>query len=163
MKNVLKKKKAWVYTLEPARRQAAIWPGPVDGCTLLRIDQSLMADYHARNAAFLLARLERFWGGLEAFLNVGIGYVLVCGEEIASLCCTGFVAGDTHVVEIETEAAQRRKGYAQASASAFIAECVERRCRPYWDCMAENTASARLAEKLGLARSCSYNLYSFRL
>jgi RimJ/RimL family protein N-acetyltransferase len=89
--------------------------------------------------------------------------VLVCGEEIASLCYSGFVAGDTHAIDVETEASHRRKGYARAVATAFIAECVERHLQPHWDCMAENVASARLAEKLGFSKNHAYTLYSFPL
>jgi len=48
-------------------------------------------------------------------------------------------------------------------ATAFIAECVERHLQPHWDCMAENVASARLAEKLGVSKNHAYTLYSFPL
>jgi hypothetical protein len=48
-------------------------------------------------------------------------------------------------------------------AGAFVAACVEKRLQPHWDCMAENTASARLAENLGFTQSHVYALYSFRL
>jgi L-amino acid N-acyltransferase YncA len=100
---------------------------------------------------------------MNAFLNTGLGYVLVDGEEIASLCCSSFVARGIHVSDIETEVSHRRKGYAEAVARAFVAECDEKRLQPHWDCMAENTASARLAEKLGFTQSHGYTLYSFPL
>ena len=85
------------------------------------------------------------------------------GEEIASLCFSGFVAGNSHVIDIETKASQRGKGYAETVARAFIAECLEKHLQPHWDCTAENTASAGLAEKLGFTKSRVYTLYSFSL
>jgi RimJ/RimL family protein N-acetyltransferase len=87
----------------------------------------------------------------------------VDGKEIASLCCSGFVAGNIHVIDIETKVSHRRKGYAEIVARAFVAECTEKCLRLHWDCMAENTASARLAEKLGFTQSHGYTLYGFSL
>jgi RimJ/RimL family protein N-acetyltransferase len=152
----------WVYTLGQ-KRKAATQPETVGDCRLHRIDRRLLADLSASNEELLHAKLALFWGSANAFLKAGLGYVLACGEEIASLCLSGFVAGNTHAIDVETEASHRRKGYARAVAKAFIAECVERNLQPHWDCMAENVASAQLAEKLGLARSHTYTLYGFPL
>ena len=52
---------------------------------------------------------------------------------------------------------------AQTVARAFVAECIEKHFQPHWDCMAENTASTRLAKKLGFTQSRVYTLYSFPL
>jgi RimJ/RimL family protein N-acetyltransferase len=153
----------WVYTLPPIEHGAAIKPETVADCRLLRLDRRLLLDFSAGNEEFLHARLALSWGTGDAFLKAGLGYVLVCGQEIASLCCSAFVSGDTHALHVETRASHRRKGYAEAAARAFIAACMERQVHPYWDCMAENVASARLAEKLGFARSHTYTLYSFPL
>jgi RimJ/RimL family protein N-acetyltransferase len=158
----LESSQQWVYALRQ-KGQAAAQPETVGDCRLQRIDRHLLAHLSATNEEFLHARLELFWGSEGAFLRAGLGYVLVCGEEIASLCCSGFVSGNTHAIDVETEASHRRKGYAMTVAQAFITECVERNLQPYWDCMAENVASAQLAEKLGLAKSHTYALYSFPL
>jgi GNAT superfamily N-acetyltransferase len=153
----------WVYTLPPMERRAARKPEAVAGRRVLRLDRQRLVDLPAGNEEFLHARLALFWGTVDAFLKAGLGYALVCGQEIASLCCSAFVSGNIHALHIETREAYRRKGYAQAVAEAYIAACVERQVLPYWDCMAENLASARLAEGLGFTRSHSYTLYSFPL
>jgi hypothetical protein len=153
----------WVYTLKPRGHRSVTLLRVVGDCRLLRVDQHLLAGLSAGNTEFLFSKLIQFWGSVDTFLNTGLGYVLVDGEEIASLCCSGFVAGNTHVIDIETEVSQRRKGYAETVARAFVAECIEDHLQPYWDCMAENTASARLAEKLGFTQSHVYTLYSFPL
>ncbi len=158
----LESSQQWVYTLRPGRESLLQCEAAGD-CELSRVDQLLPGGLSASDEEFLLSRLLQFWGGVSAFLKRGLGYALVCGGEIVSVCCSGFVAGDVHAIDIETKASQRGKGYAEAVARAFIAECVERRLQPHWDCMAENVASARLAEKLGLAQSHTYTLYSFPL
>jgi GNAT superfamily N-acetyltransferase len=162
-KRNLERSQQWVYTLEPNRGLGASNPAIVGDSRLLKIDRHLFADLPANKAQFLQTRLELFWGSLNAFLKAGLGYVLLCGDEIASLCYSGFVWGDTHAIDIETLAIYRRKGYAKAVAQAFIAECVELKLHPYWDCMAENVASLQLAEKLGFTKMHTYTLYAFPL
>jgi ribosomal protein S18 acetylase RimI-like enzyme len=152
-----------VYTLEPTQHKPVTRLNAVGDCKLQRIEQHLFIDLSVSNEKFLFSKLIQFWGSVDAFLNTGLGYVLVDGEEIASLCCSGFVAGNIHAIDVETKASHRRKGYAKTAARAFVAECMERRLQPHWDCMAENTASARLAEKLGFTPSHVYTLYSFSL
>jgi GNAT superfamily N-acetyltransferase len=160
-KRNLENSQQWVYTLRPTGHKPVAQLGAVGDCKLLRVDQHLLVDLSVGNKEFLFSKLIQFWGSVDTFLNTGLGYVLVDREEIASLCCSGFVAGNIHVMDIETEASHRRKGYAETVARAFVAECIEKHLQPHWDCMAENTASARLAEKLGFIQSHVYTLYSF--
>lgn len=162
-KRSLERSAQWVYTLPPMEHRAARQPETVAGCRLLPLDRQRLLDLSARSEEFLHARLALFWGTGDAFLKAGLGYVLVCGQEVASLCCSAFVSGNTHALHVETRASHRRRGYAEAVTRAFIVGCRERQVQPYWDCMAENVASARLAEKLGFTRSHTYTLYSFPL
>jgi GNAT superfamily N-acetyltransferase len=162
-KRNLESSQQWVYTLTPTKHEPVMQLEVVDGCELLRVNQRLLADLSAVNKEFLFSKLIQFWGSADTFLDTGLGYALVDREEIASLCCSGFVAGNTHVIDIETEVSHRRKGYAEIVARAFVAECTEKCLRLHWDCMAENTASARLAEKIGFTQSHVYTLYGFSL
>jgi GNAT superfamily N-acetyltransferase len=162
-KRNLESSQQWVYTLKPRGHESVTQRKAVGDCQLLRIDQHLLADLPMGNKEFLFSKVAQFWGSVDTFLNTGLGYVLVDKEEIASVCCSGFVAGNIHAIDIETERSHRRKGYAEAVARAFLAECIEKHLQPHWDCMAENTASSRLAEKLGFTQSYEYTLYSFRL
>jgi hypothetical protein len=159
----LESSRQWVYTLKLAEHNTQTLPELVEDCRLLRVNPHLLVNLTASNKQFLLSRLTHFWGSVDAFLKTGLGYVLVDEEEIASVCCSGFVVGNIHAIDIETEQSHRRKGYAEAVARAFLAECIKKRLQPHWDCMAENTASSRLAEKLGFAQSYEYTLYSFQL
>jgi hypothetical protein len=162
-KRELESSQQWVYTLKPRRHKPVTQRKVVGDCQLLRVDQHLLVDLPLGNKEFLFSKLVRYWGSVDTFLRTGLGYVLADGKEIASLCCSGLVAGNIHAVDIETEVSHRRKGYAEIVARAFVAECVEKHIQPHWDCMAENTASARLAEKIGFTRSQVYTLYSFPL
>jgi RimJ/RimL family protein N-acetyltransferase len=162
-KRNLEKSQQWVYTLKPSGHRSVTQRKAVDDYRLRRVDQHLLVDPSVSNKEFLFSKLAQFWGSVGKFLNSGLGYVLVDGREIASLCYSGFVAGKIHVIDIETEVSHRRKGYAEAVARAFVAECVVKHLQPHWDCMAENMASVRLAEKLGFTRSHMYRLYSFPL
>jgi GNAT superfamily N-acetyltransferase len=153
----------WVYVLKLEVHESLTQPEVADGHRLLRVDPRLLVNHSLSNIQFLSSKLTHFWGSVDAFLNTGLGYVLVDGDEIISLCCSGFVAGNIHAIDIETEQSHRRKGHAEAVARAFLAECTKKHLQPHWDCMAENTASLRLAEKLGFTQSHGYTLYSFRL
>jgi hypothetical protein len=152
-----------VYTIKSSGDRFVTQRKVVGDYRLLRVDQHLLVDLSVGNREFLFSKLIRFWGSVSKFLNTGLAYVLVDGKEIVSLCCSGFVAGNVHAIDIETEVSHRRKGYAEAVARAFVSECVEKHLQPHWDCMAENIASVRLAEKLGFTQSYVYRLYSFPL
>ena len=162
-KRDLKSNQQWVHILRDAGQVKMTQPELPDNFGLRRINEDLLANSTVSNKQFLFSKLTHFWGSLDAFLNLGLGYVLVDEEEIVSSCYSGFVAGDIHAIDIETEQSHRRRGYAETAARAFLAECIEKHLQPHWDCMAENIASVHLAEKLGFSRSHEYNLYSFQL
>jgi hypothetical protein len=162
-KRILKRSLQWVYTLKPIEHDPLELINETRDNRLKRVDRQLLVDRSIGNRQLLISKLTHFWSSADAFLNTGLGYVMIVEEEIASLCFSGFVAGNIHAIDIETEPSQRRKGYAERAARAFLAECIEKRLKPHWDCMAENTASSRLAEKLGLTRSDEYTLYSISL
>ena len=153
----------YVYTLPADTRPEYFQRKPVIAPEIKRIDRELFGDLEIMSREFLFSKLNKFWGDAEAFMRGGFGYVLLVNEEIISLCFSGFVAGNMHVIDIETKAAHQKKGYAEKVAQAYIADCIDRRFQPYWDCMVENIASARLAEKLGFKKSHLYTLYSLPL
>ena len=150
-----------VYTIEPAKQRILSRPEDIDGCRLLSVNPCLPVNLSENSRQFLFSKLNQFCGSPDAFLNAGFGYVLVDGEEIVSLCFSGFVAGTVHAIDIETMPSARRKGYAEVVARAFLAEYLEKHLQPHWDCMADNPASSRLAEKLGFVQNHEYVLYSF--
>jgi GNAT superfamily N-acetyltransferase len=153
----------FIYTLDPTSHAPLPEAPDPPGCVVRKVDRDLISGSPLGSLEFVTTRILSSWGDIEAFLSVGTGYVLAVGGELASVCFSGYVAGDTHAVSIETAALHRRRGYGEAVARAFIGECVARGLTPHWDCMQANIGSARLAEKLGLTRSQEYILYSFYL
>jgi len=94
---------------------------------------------------------------LEEFMNHGIGYVIMQGDDIIAGASTyGYCAGRLEVT-IETKEEYRRKGLALACASALILECLDRNIYPRWD--AANMNSVALAEKLGYRFKQEYTVY----
>lgn len=162
-KRFLKSSQQWVYTLKPDKLEPGKQFKAINDRRVKRIDRHLLINLSDGNKKFLHSKLTKFWHGLDAFINTGLGYVFLDGEEIVSLCIAGFVAGNVYAIDIETKVTHRRKGYAELVSRAFIADCIDREIQPYWDCMAENTASARLAERLGFRKNRAYTLYSFFL
>jgi RimJ/RimL family protein N-acetyltransferase len=153
----------WIYTLKPNTYESVRQLRAFADRRLHKVDRHLLFRLSATNKEFLFSKLIQFRGTVDRFVNTGLGYVLVDREEIVSLCFSSFVAGNVHVIDIETRASHRRKGYAEIVAGAFVAACIGKHLQPHWDCMAENTASARLAEKLGFTQGHVYTLYSFPL
>ena len=162
-KRRLKSSQQWVYTLKATKQEPGKQFKAINDRRVERIDRDLLARLFEDNEKFLLSKLTRFWYSVDAFINTGLGYVFLDGEEIVSLCFSGFVAGNIHVIDIETKVIHRRKGYAESVSQAFVADCINREIQPYWDCMAENIASARLAERLGFRKNRIYTLYSVSL
>lgn len=139
------------------------WYSAEVGCEVREADMNLLVESHLLNGKFVLSKIRRFWDSLEMFLDKGLGYVLVCQEEAASICFSAFVAGNTRAIDVETVEKYRRRGFAETVAREFVKECTQRGLRPHWECKQENVASAALAEKLGFGKSIEYKLYSFRL
>jgi len=160
---VLEKSQQWIYTF-PTSMHTLFLQDQLDGhIELKKIDMDLLPSLSAESKKYLLSKVSEFWDSLDAFLRIGFGYVVLVGDEIASLCFSGFVAGNIYVIDIETKESHRRKGYAEVVSQAFVKNCIDMHLHPHWDCMAENTASLRLAEKLGFTKCNEYTLFSFSL
>ena len=149
-----------IYKLDSKLRKPAI-ESPLVGCQVKRVDRSLLVEGRLRNSEFLLSKIIRFWESGEVFLDKGLGYAVVCGEEVVSTCFSAFVTGSTHAIDVETTDEYRRRGFGKVAAREFIEDCLQRSLKPHWECMQDNIASVALAEKLGLKKSLQYKLYSF--
>jgi GNAT superfamily N-acetyltransferase len=158
----LEKGLQWVYALDPEifKRQSS---NREMGPHVRKVDRGLIHEAGLAGLDFLVSKISSFWGKVDNFLRIGLGFVLIEQDEIASACLSGFVSQATHAIDIYTLEDHRRKGYAEAVAGRYLDTCTKRGLNPYWDCMAENLPSAKLAEKLGFTKAGEYNLYSFQL
>jgi hypothetical protein len=91
----------------------------------------------------------RFWDSADDFLRSGKGFTLLHKGEIASTAYSAFVIEDMLEIGIETVEKCRGFGFAEPTCCALIDYCLEHGKVPVWSCRLENTASYKLALKLG--------------
>lgn len=92
------------------------------------------------------------WDKPNAFLGKGKGYCIVDGSSAASWAFTAAVSSKEIDIGIETAPGYQRLGLAAAVAEKMIEYCFEQHKKPVWACRADNTASKKLAEKLGFVK-----------
>jgi ribosomal protein S18 acetylase RimI-like enzyme len=105
--------------------------------------------------------IERNWGTESNFAKKAVGFCITTKTSIVSIACSSCEAGATHAIEIETDEAYRRRGLAEIVAQALLNAHANLGVLSHWDCMEDNHASARLAEKLGLVKAYEYDLFWF--
>jgi RimJ/RimL family protein N-acetyltransferase len=126
--------------------------------TLARMDAALM-----RAAADTLYPWARgTWKSEAHFERHGLGFCVLRGERIVSLCYSVFVSGRHHEIDILTAGPLRRLGLARDAASAYIQECLKRGLHPGWNCFTENRASRELAADLGFVPASEFPVYAWQ-
>lgn len=93
----------------------------------------------------------------EEYKKLGIGFVILKGEEIVSGASSYASCKGKIEIQIDTKNDYRRQGLAYICGAKLISECLKKSLFPNWD--AHNEASARLAEKLGYVLDRSYAAY----
>lgn len=91
----------------------------------------------------------KFWDTAQDFMQNGKGFTLLHNGEIASTAYSAFVHDDKLEIGIETVEKFRGYGFAELTCSKLIDYCLEKDLIPVWSCRFENTASFKLAQKLG--------------
>lgn len=109
---------------------------------IVRVDEKI----YAREGSVVP---KYFWRDAEQFLKEGIGFSLLCDEKIASTAYSSFIIGRQLELGIETTSEFRGRGFAAIVCSRLIDYCLENGFEPIWSCRLENTASFKLAQKLG--------------
>lgn len=144
-------KKNTVFDKEKLQKLASAVP---QGYELRKIDRVLY-DKCLQNPA--TADFVAAFESKEQYLELGLGYVLLKGEEIVSGASsyTGYKQGIE--IEVDTVESERGKGLATVCCATLILKCLEKRLYPSWD--AHNLVSVHLAEKLGYEYSHSYTAY----
>lgn len=129
---------------------------------VVKIDKAFYENKNEiHNMEFLHGKILEYWSSPNEFFENGIGYCMVHNNEIISLCFSGFVVGNVHGVDIETEAVHRGKKIAQKLAQMFVKNCLEQDLLPYWDVMESNKPSIAVAENIGLINVFNYVGYEF--
>lgn len=121
---------------------------------LKKIDSEIAKD------SFLHELSEDFisqFDSIPDFLNRGLGFVLLHGEQIVCGATSFSIYDEGIEIEVATHPEYRRKGLATITASALILNCLEQGLYPSWD--GANIESVQLAEKLGYRLHESYDTY----
>ncbi len=126
------------------------------GCRMLRVDESLFD----RIVNTYRPRLGFLWPRREKFLSEGLGYALLEGEQIASLCHTTFVGGGECDIALTTGPEYRRRGYATLTTAAFIDTWLSMGLVPQWHCTPDNAASIAIAARMGYQELGEFFMFS---
>lgn len=119
------------------------------GFDLKLVDESLAEQAHILGS----------WKSLDDFMSHGIGYALMNGDKLASVCSSVFVSSARVEIDVHTEEEYCRRGFASITASALIEECLRHGKQPNWECFWENEESTALALKLGFEQLADYPVY----
>ena len=96
-------------------------------------------------------------GSLDAFLLNGIGLCLMKADCILTEAYAAHFGAGSAEIGVLTREGYRGKGYATVTCSRLIQLCAQRGCETYWCCDASNTASAKVARKLGYSREARFS------
>jgi len=102
---------------------------------------------------------SKFWNTPDDFLKEGSGFSVFYENELAATAFSAVVFKNQLEIGIETIQAFQGKGLAQFACMALIEECIERSLEPVWACRFENTASYKLALKLGFEVTVTLPFY----
>ncbi len=126
-----------------------------EGCAVRRIDHALFERCLWRDdtvAAF---------GSVERFLERGLGYCLMRGDEILCEAYAGPGVMGLREVGVLTHEAYRGQGYATIACAYLIELCETTGYQTYWNCAKTNLASAALARRLGYHTEREYKLVAW--
>jgi RimJ/RimL family protein N-acetyltransferase len=159
---------SWDYTQEEAMF-FALEKFPVNVGPLVSINESLINEHSLkminmdrnyfqsdefksyRNYDEIYQEIESDWGSVEHFYSNGLGTVLISQERqvIGGWCYTGNIVNGIAELGIEVDEQYFQQGLGTILGSQLISQCQNRHLVPHWYCFSSNTASVRLAEKLG--------------
>lgn len=116
------------------------------GYEIKEINSELLAEIHGGIIPLL------FWKNPENFLKKGKGYCIMDGENIAAWAFSAAVSGGEIDIGVETAENYRGCGFAAAAAKMMIKYAFDAGKSPVWACHCNNTASKKLAEKIGFVK-----------
>lgn len=132
-----------------------------DGC--LCDSKEIGKKYSVKNKEFIENKILNYWHSMDAFHSNAKGFCLLIDDIVVSMAFTGWIAGNTHEISIETADDYRCKGFAKICATALINYYLEQGYLPYWECEKDNIASVKLAENLGFSKLYDYSCFGFSI
>lgn len=129
-----------------------------EGFRLCPIDERAIASSSEFGADYY----QTYWGDQASFLRHGFGFYVEHKGEIVSEGTSIFANPEHAEIDIATSEHHRGMGLGYVVARAFIQECLKQAITPHWDCHETNTASRKMAEKLGFTQPEAYTIFTRR-
>lgn len=98
----------------------------------------------------------RAFGTPEKVLQHTLGVFVLEGDEVVCEAATGAPVQGLIEMGVTTAEAYRGRGFATAACTQLIEMCEAKGYNTWWDCAKQNTASVRLAKKLGYQNQQEY-------
>ena len=96
--------------------------------------------------------IAQTWGSGAALAQSGYGWGAWVDGVLASVACTFFLGNELEDVGVITEPGYRGRGLSTACAYELCLDIVARGRKPTWATSTDNTASWRVAQKLGFVQ-----------
>lgn len=93
-----------------------------------------------------------FWNDTNEFLAKGKGYCITHNNDIVSWAFSAAVSTKEMDIGIETKPEYKQQGLGMIVANKMIQYTLEQAKQPVWACHYKNTASEKMAEKLGFIK-----------
>jgi RimJ/RimL family protein N-acetyltransferase len=100
-------------------------------------------------------------GSTENFLAHGIGLCMMQDDEILVEAYASALGKTRAEIGAITNESYRGRGYAPIACAFLIEACQQRGYQAYWSCDADNTASMRVAQKLGFLQIRPYQIFAY--
>ena len=130
-----------------------------EGWELQRITPELVDRQDLENANSLRGWIDSFWWTHGEFSERGIGYCVRDEARVLGWCLTVYVGPDRVELGAATDERHRGMGIASMTALATVKHALRDGLTPIWQCHADNYASNRVAERLGLTLEHRYSGY----
>jgi RimJ/RimL family protein N-acetyltransferase len=103
--------------------------------------------------------ISKTWGGPDGLAACGCAWGAWVDGRLASVACPFFIGERYEDIGVVTEPEFRGRGLSVACAGALCGDILDRGRRPSWSTSLDNTASLRVAEKLGFSVQRRDHLY----
>jgi RimJ/RimL family protein N-acetyltransferase len=137
--------RVWERVIFELKERPSIDPPP--GAAVRRLQPSDAAQVSGLRAGS--SWIAKTWGGPTGLAESGHAWGAFVGGRLVSVACAFFVAERYEDIGVATEPEHRAVGLSVACAGALCEDVERRGRRPSWTTSPDNTASLRVAEKLG--------------
>ena len=107
------------------------------------------------------SEMEFYAGSVSNFMTHGIGLCMMQGEDIIVEAFASSLGKSRAEIGAITHEPYRGRGFAPIACAYLIEQCEQRGYQAYWSCDAENTASIRVAQKLGFQHEQAYQIIEY--